>query len=154
MSNFAAKALVLLALIVQMWIGAGRGQVVCLSLHGGLVCPHWEAATEVGHHHDDGHGHDCDGAHEDACGGDEGVMATGGVGSTCDCCVHVPVPDPMQTSRSSSAAMDVKLTMSPVLVAIVCMVRGDEGWSTHPVRPPDWSETAQALALKVTRLQV
>lgn len=154
MSTFVAKSLVLLALIVQLWIGAGRGQVMCLSLQGGLVCPHREAATEVGHHEDDGHGHACHGEHEDACGGDEGVIATGGAGISCDCCVHVSVPDPMQTSRGAGPAMELKWFPAPVLLAIVCSVPGNSGWSAESVRPPDWSRTAQVLALKATRLQV
>lgn len=149
MRTMTVKALCVLTLLLQVWIGVGRGQDVCVPLH--------EAGACAGHSTDgaDGDGHEAD--HGTCCLSADGAGHERVCDSGACCCVHVPAPSPEQLPKKGTEWRAV--TLAPVVVQRVVEavvwggLDGADG-DAGPGPAPDGGLWAQVCAVKSTRLLI
>lgn len=157
------KAVTVLLLVVQTWVGIGRGQEICLPMHGGVAC---ERPCPVNSAHRDAEHGSCESSRNGCCNSRRGDTDVTGCSEhdcesigiadhePCACCIHLPIPDPDQLPQQKLQAPEIP---SIALAFESSWERGValaiEREKTRTV-PMDWSATAQSRALRATRLLV
>lgn len=138
-----AKLVAIVLLLMQGWIGIGRGQVFCVPMHGLQGDCGEVAAAACECCCDESHGHE-----------HSAPVAVAGH-EPCGCCLHLPTPDPDQLPQPRSGvecgAKVVVAVLPLVVFDLTAAVQLDRSW-WHP--PPDPASLAQVRGLKCTRLNI
>lgn len=135
MRSTLSSLTVVALLLMQVWVAATRGSVICFSAAslGTRTC-----AQEHSHHH-------------------AGVMLPEEEHQGCEDCLHIATPDdPQQLRGDLDLNQDLLVSiipapLDPVLVACQPQTEERVTWS---LPPPDPSGSARALALSATELLI
>ena len=172
MSNFLRIPTVVMLLLLQAWLGVGRGRVMCLSVHTFGICAvgvpplgvadESESGIRTQSPHADSPEVGCKGEcdhHSDAPVAPphpEHPVGHLEQANPCDCCIHVPTPDPEQLPQARADNIPA-LREVPIAICIAELLTPASALHAESPRclaPPDRVRAIQTLSLRATQIMI